>query len=1013
MKLALSALLALAFSSFAAEMPEETVRDFIYAETGGDSARAAAMVSPDAPTMLRNDVRNDVALRCFEYRSMHLRLVHQDEKQATIEMKAHLVRTAHRSGVVNESLDQRTFLLERRDGGWLILDMRLAEEALIDRIVAAKTDAEVTALLASAPELITPSLARRLTLRAIHVGRAGAGRSDLRLATIALDIAEATGDDAAVAVAMATQADAIRVPATLTRMRALAEEALRIAEASREPVAIAYCIATLADSYTTADSGSREAERLLRGALARPEEFSAASVTQLRQDLSMVLFSRGDYAAAYRELAEGLALDNAARREQMAGFKEVQIGKIMEAQSDPELALEYFRRAAKRPITKPFVIIAHLGMAEASRALGRYDEAKTAADKALEIAQGSELKGLVARALVAVTELRIESGETANAEAMLRQAIELAKEGIYRESHVSARVTLGNLYFREGRIAEAKQLAEEANAIATRSDFPSPLRYTALMLAARSARALGNRDEAIALYRNAVDGIEATRGDVAGSERQQRLFFEPYHAAYTELSDLMLERGAVEDALLWAERGKGRVLLDVMARERKRAESALPEEDAKKLAALVHDLGEANKRMVALRTSAETTAAAFASAGEQQRRAQLALDHFDSEVANRDPALRAVRAGSAIIDRAALDGIVTRSDVALLEYVVQDRATHLFVVTRRGDRSAVSHHRIDVPAAELRRRVEAFSGELAGRDLLYTKSARALYDLLLAPAAQELAGKRVLGIVPDGVLWRLPFEVLVQRDGRHLVERAACFYVPSLSIYRDMLARRNDAPPERTLAAFGNPRIEGARQGIEAVYRGIELAPLPDAEAEATAIAKLWGPKSAVYTREDAREDVAKREMERARIVHFAAHGVFDDANPMFSQIVLARGAGSEDDGVLQAWELLRLDLAADLVVFSACETARGRYGAGEGLIGMSWALFASGCPSTLVAQWKVSSRSTATLMVAFHRHLARGTGQPFAKAEALRAAQLAMLRDPRTAHPYYWAGFVLLGSAS
>jgi CHAT domain-containing protein len=102
------------------------------------------------------------------------------------------------------------------------------------------------------------------------------------------------------------------------------------------------------------------------------------------------------------------------------------------------------------------------------------------------------------------------------------------------------------------------------------------------------------------------------------------------------------------------------------------------------------------------------------------------------------------------------------------------------------------------------------------------------------------------------------------------------------------------------------------------------------------------------------------------------------------------------------------MDLQADLAVLSACETARGRYGAGEGMIGLSWALFVAGVPSTVVSQWKVESGSTRDLMLQFHRGLQTGKAN---KAEALRQASLSLLKQPATSHPFYWAGFVLVGN--
>jgi CHAT domain-containing protein len=93
--------------------------------------------------------------------------------------------------------------------------------------------------------------------------------------------------------------------------------------------------------------------------------------------------------------------------------------------------------------------------------------------------------------------------------------------------------------------------------------------------------------------------------------------------------------------------------------------------------------------------------------------------------------------------------------------------------------------------------------------------------------------------------------------------------------------------------------------------------------------------------------------------------------------------------------------------VLSACETGRGRVGRGEGLIGLSWAFFVAGCPTTVVSQWSVDSESTSRLMLGFHRALARGRS----RAEASRDAALALKRDRRWAHPFHWAPFIVVGA--
>src|SRR6266446_98696 len=112
----------------------------------------------------------------------------------------------------------------------------------------------------------------------------------------------------------------------------------------------------------------------------------------------------------------------------------------------------------------------------------------------------------------------------------------------------------------------------------------------------------------------------------------------------------------------------------------------------------------------------------------------------------------------------------------------------------------------------------------------------------------------------------------------------------------------------------------------------------------------------------------------------------------MYSRLVMARAENDpNDDGLLEAREIMQLNLNAELVVLSACQTARGRIGAGEGVVGISWAFFVAGVPTTVVSQWKVDSASTAALMIDFHRHLKEQNGS--GKAQALRQAALGLLK--------------------
>ena len=356
---------------------------------------------------------------------------------------------------------------------------------------------------------------------------------------------------------------------------------------------------------------------------------------------------------------------------------------------------------------------------------------------------------------------------------------------------------------------------------------------------------------------------------------------------------------------------------------------------------------------------------------------------------------------------------------ALLEYTVADDETYLFAVTKAAGKpgAEVRVYRLPIKQDELAGQTEAFRRQLAARDLGFRARAVKLYELLLKPAEAQLKGKTNLVIVPDNTLWDLPFQALLAGGNRFLIEDAAIAYAPSLTALREMTRRRKNQganSASTTLLALGNPLLgRGTLNRAALTVRDEKLDPLPEAEQEVKALSRLYGTsRSKVYIGAEAREDRFKSEAGQARILHFATHGMLNNASPMYSYLALAEG-GAGEDGLLEAWELMQLDLKADLAVLSACETARGRIGAGEGMIGLSWAMFIAGVPSIVVSQWKVESAGTRDLMVNFHRAL---ISQPLAgrakptKAEALRQAALKLLKNPATSHPFYWAGFVLVG---
>jgi CHAT domain-containing protein len=558
---------------------------------------------------------------------------------------------------------------------------------------------------------------------------------------------------------------------------------------------------------------------------------------------------------------------------------------------------------------------------------------------------------------------------------------------------------------RQRRYDDALVLATRAEAFEVETG--SPDRFDSWLIAAKALRALGRRKEAYAKLEDAMRFAEISREAVAGDEREMRYAFGSRIEAYMDLVGMLVDDGRSMEALEVAERAKGRTLLDLLRSGHLGFPARMTPEESKQDADLSAALVAANRTRLAGGTPAM--------ADQDLARLRLELDSFRVGMAAKYPRLVTERGPEPLGDLSSAAATLPKG-VAAFEYVVAEDRICAFRITSNGTALSVAARSIPMGREELARRVEAFSAAVRARDLESRALGADLARRLLS-VQDESVFRRASAVllIPDDALWRMPFEALVTRGDDYVGLIAAIVYTPSLTAWREMTIHPRAKPTAgHELIAFGNPRLDArTRAGATAVTRGIDLGNLPEAETEVHAIARVVGEKrSKVYVGNDVSEERAKRDAPSFNIVHFATHGVFDARNPMYSQIALGRESNDDhEDGLLEAWEIMQLRLSASLVVLSACDTARGEVAAGEGVVGMSWALFAAGSPTTLASQWRVSSAATERLMVRFYREWFALGDVPFAKAKAMQKARAALSRDNRYRRPYYWAPFVLIGS--
>ncbi|MBR8833725.1 MAG: CHAT domain-containing protein [Stigonema ocellatum SAG 48.90 = DSM 106950] len=286
-----------------------------------------------------------------------------------------------------------------------------------------------------------------------------------------------------------------------------------------------------------------------------------------------------------------------------------------------------------------------------------------------------------------------------------------------------------------------------------------------------------------------------------------------------------------------------------------------------------------------------------------------------------------------------------------------------------------------------------------------TKRLQQLHQLLISPIADILPtdpNQRVI-FVPQGELFLVPFPALQDKQGKYLVEKHTILTSPSIQILKLTQKQRQKVKQTSVKDAIvvGNPTMPSVAPKIGEKLE--LLPPLPGAEREAQAIAAILNTKALIGN--EATKAVVLARLPQAKIIHLATHGLFDDFQGLQSAVALA--PSGQDNGLLTAEQILNLKLNADLVVLSACNTARGRI-TGDGVIGLSRSLISAGTPSVIVSLWSVPDAPTTELMTEFYTNMLQ---KKLNKAQALRSAMLKLKNEyPNT--PKKWAAFTLIGEA-
>ncbi len=740
---------------------------------------------------------------------------------------------------------------------------------------------------------------------------------------------------------------------------------------------------------------------------------------------------------AYREGLEQARADGDRLEQEAASLRG--IGDILINQGKLEAAMDSLRQALetfrKLDASNDAAYVLSR-MAGISHRLGRLDDALVQIQDALAIRQRIEDKDGEVVTLNSLGTVHLLRKETAEGGEAYSKALSLARSYGNRFGEAMSLLNLARYHFDVGDPREALRLHEEAAAQFQVLGFrrgEASTRYGC----ARALHALGDYSAALQHLEKVVEGVEALRAESENQDLRSAYFatkqhyFELYIDVLMHLHERDPRAGYDATALALNERRRARSLLEILADSKARFRSDADPELLTRLRQLQQRINAGEERLQRVRGAGQDSAAATIE--EKLRVLLIELADIEAQLAGQGPKPQP-------LDVPAMQKLLGPWTLLLVYSLGEERS---FLWSLTSDGKLTSH---PLPpresVEEAARQVRAAWSRNDGEQSAGGRWAVRLSQNLLGPVADELGEKRIL-IVGDGALEALPFAALPDpraltgdpesdRTTDPLVVSNEVVHLPSVSTLDTLRRSQRRATPPFWLGIVADPvftaddpRLNGggsdesrrrsaraadlARSAEDLGIDNFKRLPFTRVEAESVAQLVPKGARRLALDFEANRELVESQELKRYRILHFATHGLLNAKHPELSGLVLSLvdSQGNPRDGFLLAHEISRLDLAAQLVVLSACQTGLGSEMRGEGLISLTRSFMQAGTPRVIVSLWNVNDRATAELMTRFYRAM---IDKGLAPSSALRCAQLSMRGEKDWRSPFFWAPFIFQG---
>ena len=521
---------------------------------------------------------------------------------------------------------------------------------------------------------------------------------------------------------------------------------------------------------------------------------------------------------------------------------------------------------------------------------------------------------------------------------------------------------VSKILFETGNYNEAKKGYEKLLSQKMASDYER-IHWTSLADLASIYKKEGRLKESITFLEQAVSIIENQRKSIF-SEGSKIGFVGDKQAVYHELIQALYADKQYEKAFEYVERAKSRALVDLLA--------------SKKDFTYRGDNEQEIRALLVTNDSAETQIAIQDVSVDKAKTRSVQI-RTREDLKNRAPEL----ASLVTVIHQSISELLSQisTEEVLIEYYYRDKDMYAFILSDGKLQTA------KLDSEGLTEDVQTFRKLIEdANSAQFMDMSRKLYKRLFQPLERAL-NKRNLIIVSHGILHYLPMNALHDGNG-YLIDHYSIRMMPSASAMKYIGKKK--AEQTGGILIFGNPNLGDPK--LDLIY----------AEQEAIAVGNIRS-GSKIFLRKEATEAALRKYGNTFNYLHFATHGHFDLEAPLKSALLLA--PDSQYNGMLSADKLYSLNLDADLVTLSACETGLSKIANGDDLVGLTRGFLYAGSSSIVASLWKVDDRATAELMTRFYMELLKNN-----KVESLRAAQLETKK--KYSHPYYWASFQLTGNA-